>query len=216
MAAIPENFLDLTKKKAFAQLATLMPDGSPHVSPVWFEYRRQAHSHQFSQGARKRPQHPPRSARGHRHSRPRQSISPSFDSGPRGGHHRKRRGRTSTSSRRNILGQDKYPYRTADEVRVTLQDRTRAYLFDGLSRDFATRSKRAFPGLMQPADSRHRRRTARPPKTSERRSRCAHRPDHHVFAQSIYPADQPLPRSLRVLHFRARAGRRQGAHHEPG
>ena len=38
MAAIPDKYLDLTKKKAFAQLATLMPDGSPHVSPVWFEY----------------------------------------------------------------------------------------------------------------------------------------------------------------------------------
>ncbi len=30
--------MDLTEKKAFAQLATLMPDGSPHVAPVWFEY----------------------------------------------------------------------------------------------------------------------------------------------------------------------------------
>jgi PPOX class probable F420-dependent enzyme len=38
VTAIPENYLDLTQKKAFAQLATLMPDGSPHVSPVWFEY----------------------------------------------------------------------------------------------------------------------------------------------------------------------------------
>ena len=38
MSAIPENYLDLTQKKAFAQLATLMPDGSPHVAPVWFEY----------------------------------------------------------------------------------------------------------------------------------------------------------------------------------
>ena len=38
MAEIPEKYIDLTKKKAFAQLATLMPDGSPHVSPVWFEY----------------------------------------------------------------------------------------------------------------------------------------------------------------------------------
>lgn len=38
MAAIPQNYLDLTTKKAFAQLATLMSDGSPHVSPVWFEY----------------------------------------------------------------------------------------------------------------------------------------------------------------------------------
>lgn len=38
MATIPENFLDLFEKKSFAQLATLMPDGSPHVAPVWFEY----------------------------------------------------------------------------------------------------------------------------------------------------------------------------------
>lgn len=33
---IPERFLDLlTSKKAFAHLATLMPDGSPQVTPVW-------------------------------------------------------------------------------------------------------------------------------------------------------------------------------------
>jgi PPOX class probable F420-dependent enzyme len=38
VAAISEKFLDLFQKKAFAQLATLMPDGSPHVSPVWCEY----------------------------------------------------------------------------------------------------------------------------------------------------------------------------------
>lgn len=38
MAAIPEKYRDIVDKKAFAQLATLMPDGSPHVAPVWFEY----------------------------------------------------------------------------------------------------------------------------------------------------------------------------------
>src|SRR5271163_1814657 len=38
VAAIPEKYMDLTEKKALAQLATLMPDGSPHVAPVWFEY----------------------------------------------------------------------------------------------------------------------------------------------------------------------------------
>jgi PPOX class probable F420-dependent enzyme len=38
VGAIPEKYLDLTEKKAFAQLATLMPDGTPQVSPVWFEY----------------------------------------------------------------------------------------------------------------------------------------------------------------------------------
>ena len=38
MAAIPEKYLDLFQKKAFAQLATLMPDGSPQVTPVWVDY----------------------------------------------------------------------------------------------------------------------------------------------------------------------------------
>jgi PPOX class probable F420-dependent enzyme len=37
-AKIPENYLDLFQKPAFAHLATLMPDGSPQVSPVWCEY----------------------------------------------------------------------------------------------------------------------------------------------------------------------------------
>jgi PPOX class probable F420-dependent enzyme len=38
MAKIPDNYLDLFKKKAFANLATLMPDGSPQVTPVWCDY----------------------------------------------------------------------------------------------------------------------------------------------------------------------------------
>jgi PPOX class probable F420-dependent enzyme len=37
-ATIPEKFLDLFQKKAFANLATLMPDGSPQVTPVWIDY----------------------------------------------------------------------------------------------------------------------------------------------------------------------------------
>jgi PPOX class probable F420-dependent enzyme len=39
MAQIPDTFLDLlTQKKAIANLATVMPDGSPQVTPVWFDY----------------------------------------------------------------------------------------------------------------------------------------------------------------------------------
>ena len=39
MAAIPEQFQDLltTEKKAFATIATVQPDGSPQVTPVWFD-----------------------------------------------------------------------------------------------------------------------------------------------------------------------------------
>ena len=40
MATIPNEYLDLLEqKKAFAELATVMPDGSPQVTPVWFDYK---------------------------------------------------------------------------------------------------------------------------------------------------------------------------------
>lgn len=39
MAEIPAGYLDLlTEKKAIANIATLQPDGSPQVTPVWFDY----------------------------------------------------------------------------------------------------------------------------------------------------------------------------------
>ena len=40
MAAIPDKYLDLVQqKKAFANLATTMPDGSPQLTPVWFDFK---------------------------------------------------------------------------------------------------------------------------------------------------------------------------------
>jgi len=35
---IPEAYLDLFEKPILAHLATLMPDGSPQVTPVWIDY----------------------------------------------------------------------------------------------------------------------------------------------------------------------------------
>jgi len=38
MVTIPDNFRDLlTQKKAFAHLVTMMPDGTPQVTPVWVD-----------------------------------------------------------------------------------------------------------------------------------------------------------------------------------
>jgi PPOX class probable F420-dependent enzyme len=37
-ANIPERYMDLFEKKAFANLATVMPDGTPQVTPVWIDY----------------------------------------------------------------------------------------------------------------------------------------------------------------------------------
>lgn len=35
---VMEGFHDLFEKKSFAHLATIMPDGSPQVTPVWIDY----------------------------------------------------------------------------------------------------------------------------------------------------------------------------------
>ena len=37
MTEIPAAYLDLFSKPAFAHLVTLMPDGSPQVTPVWVD-----------------------------------------------------------------------------------------------------------------------------------------------------------------------------------
>lgn len=38
MASIPAASQDLFERETFAQFATLMPDGTPHVTPVWIDY----------------------------------------------------------------------------------------------------------------------------------------------------------------------------------
>ena len=38
MSVIPEKYQDLLDGANLAHLATNMPDGSPQVTPVWFEY----------------------------------------------------------------------------------------------------------------------------------------------------------------------------------
>jgi PPOX class probable F420-dependent enzyme len=38
MTDIPAEYQDLMHKKAFATVATVMPDGSPQATPVWFDY----------------------------------------------------------------------------------------------------------------------------------------------------------------------------------
>jgi len=35
---IPESFMDLVREPALALVATILKDGSPHVTPMWFDY----------------------------------------------------------------------------------------------------------------------------------------------------------------------------------
>ena len=37
MESIPSEFDDLFERRAFAQFATVMPDGTPQVTPVWID-----------------------------------------------------------------------------------------------------------------------------------------------------------------------------------
>ena len=38
MSIIPDEFLDLMRQPAFAQLATIRPDGTPQVNPMYFDW----------------------------------------------------------------------------------------------------------------------------------------------------------------------------------
>jgi len=38
MPTVPASYHDLFEKRTFAHVATLMPGGMPHVTPVWIDY----------------------------------------------------------------------------------------------------------------------------------------------------------------------------------
>ena len=118
MTAIPDKFLDLvTKKKAYANLATLMPDGSPQVTPVWIDY---AHGLLRVNTAKGRTK-----ARNMKIGSPVAVAILDPDNPYR---HLAVRGRVKTMTEqgadahidalaKKYLGQDKYPYRRPGEVR---------------------------------------------------------------------------------------------------
>ena len=118
MAAIPEKYLDLFQKKSFAQLATLMPDGSPQVSPVWVDYDGK-HILINSAKCRVKDKNMRRD--------PRVGLDLQDPENPY--RHLSVRGRVVDITEKGAdahidkmakkyLGQDKYPYRSSGEVRV--------------------------------------------------------------------------------------------------
>lgn len=122
MVAIPDQYLDLLQqKKAFANLATVMPDGSPQVTPVWFDYKGglvrvnsakgRVKSRNMSEGARVAvaivdPENPYRyiQIRGRVARVTEQGASEHID-----------------SLSKKYLGKDKYPFGQPGEVRVTFE-----------------------------------------------------------------------------------------------
>ena len=122
MAAIPDKFLDLMQqKKAFAHLATVMPDGSPQVTPVWFDYskgklrlnsaRGRVKTRNMTQGAHvaleiSDPDNP------YRYIQIRGRIAHVTESGASA---------HIDSLARKYLGKDKYPFAQPGEVRVLFE-----------------------------------------------------------------------------------------------
>jgi len=115
---IPDSHLDLFKKKAFAHLATVMPDGKPQVTPIWVDYDGSHVVFNTAEGRQKDknlqrdarvalsildPDNPYRylEVRGHIVQRTQIGADQHID-----------------SLAKKYLGQDKYPFRRPNEVRV--------------------------------------------------------------------------------------------------
>ncbi|MGH7079727.1 MAG: PPOX class F420-dependent oxidoreductase [Acetobacteraceae bacterium] len=122
MVTMPAQFLDLLQeKKAFAVLATTMADGSPQVTPVWFDY----------QNGRVRVN----SAKGRvktRNMKEGASVAVAIIDPDDPYRYIQIRGRIARvaeegaaahidSLTRKYLGKDKYPYTQPGEVRVTFE-----------------------------------------------------------------------------------------------
>src|SRR5438105_4300739 len=122
MAAIPEKYLDLlTEKKAFADIATVMPDGSPQVTPVWFDFDGRRIRVNTARG-RVKDRNMSRNAK----------VALAIMDPANPYRHIQIRGRVANvteqgaddhidSLAKKYLGQDKYPFRTAGEKRVIFE-----------------------------------------------------------------------------------------------
>lgn len=118
MAAIPEQYKDLLEKKAFAHLGTVMKDGSPQVTPIWFDYDgthiriNSAKGRWKDKNMRKRPQVAlsildPENP--YRYMQVRGTVVDITESGADA---------HIDALTKKYLGQDKYPNRQPGEVRV--------------------------------------------------------------------------------------------------
>jgi PPOX class probable F420-dependent enzyme len=116
--AIPEKYADLFQKRAFANLATLMPDGRPQVTPVWVDYDGEYVIFNSAKGRQK-----DRNVR----RDPRVALTISDPENPY--RYLEIRGRVEEITEqgaahhidkmaKKYLGVDKYPYAQAGEVRV--------------------------------------------------------------------------------------------------
>ncbi len=120
MKEIPQKYADLLspEKKSFASIATAMPDGSPQVTPIWFDTaggkirvntaKGRIKAKNMKEGARVAlaimdPANP------YRYIQIRGRVTRVTESGADA---------HIDSLAKKYLGQDKYPFRSAGEVRI--------------------------------------------------------------------------------------------------
>jgi PPOX class probable F420-dependent enzyme len=118
MTDIPSGFKDLLEKKAFASLATVNADGTPQVTPVWFDWDGRHLRINTAKGRIKDK---------NLRSRPAVALVIMDPDNPY--RYLQIRGRVASvtetgadthidSLAKKYLGKDRYPYRKSDEVRV--------------------------------------------------------------------------------------------------
>jgi PPOX class probable F420-dependent enzyme len=116
--AIPEKYRDLFSKRAFASLGTLMPDGSPQVTPVWCDLEGDKVIFNSAKGRQKdkNVRRDPRVALAivdpenpYRYLEIRGKVAEITERGA---------DEHIDKMAKKYLDVDKYPYRQADEVRV--------------------------------------------------------------------------------------------------
>ncbi|HEY1271339.1 MAG TPA: PPOX class F420-dependent oxidoreductase [Terriglobales bacterium] len=115
---IPQKYRDLFSKKAFAALTTLMPDGSPQTTPVWCDVDGDLVIFNSAKGRQKdrNVRRDPRVALAivdpdnpYRYLEIRGKVIEITEQGADA---------HIDKMAKKYLGQDKYPYRQASEVRV--------------------------------------------------------------------------------------------------
>ena len=130
-AEIPEQYRDLFDKKAFASLATIMPNGQPQVTPVWCDFDGSYVIVNSAKGRRK-----DRNMR----RNPRVSLAISDPDNPY--RYLEVRGTVVEitedgaddhidSMAKKYMGVDKYPYRQPGEVRVVYKIEPQKFSFMG-------------------------------------------------------------------------------------
>jgi PPOX class probable F420-dependent enzyme len=121
MAAIPQSYRDLFDKKAFAHIATVGRDGTPQVTPVWIDYDGTHIRFNTARGRVKT-----------RNLERNPTVAMSVQDPDNPYRYVQVRGRvvemTESGADAHIdalakkyLGQDRYPHRRPDEVRVTVK-----------------------------------------------------------------------------------------------